>query len=542
MSKSRSFSIYLLKEDFDASNALNEEHDLEAEVAADALPEGASLFVLDNDPYPPWWKAYFGIKKTLNQVTKGALVFLPIKHRCFALSFGHVSHNLKDVSYEYDFGLKVTLNCVDPNELRSTDSLDPSVGRRQRTQLPVGSDLTLFDFDRDTSILRRLTGKVKQAHKELFKHATGASNLRVSTNVQAEELAELCEKLLDLYESEDYTKIFPDIQNIAPVRDPVITERLNDKLVAAFRTRDDNLNLAVPDLLNYEDSVFASFSGAGPSLIYDDVFVGRYYDYLARRGKNVNDIGVEELRKHSLLLINEDGAERDRHSIYKSLFFDTSLDGISFHLCEGNWYRVDKDYVSKIENYLDSHWTRIHLPPYQHDSEGAYNQAVAKANKSIVCLDETNISPVGQTKVEPCDLYSVQDGYAVFQHVKVSTFSAKLSHLFNQGTNAIELIRLEKEALDNLKARIKQKGKRGQYSTMVYPLDEERHRVIFVIVTHKDRDQKSKNLPLFSRISLMRNLKALQVRAVQANFGFIEDKSPKAKGVKKRRKGKETAE
>lgn len=92
------------------------------------------------------------------------MVFLPIKHRCFALSFGHVSHNLKDVSYEYDFGLKVTLNCVDPNELRSTNSLDPSVGRRQRTQLPVGSDLTLFDFDRDTSILRRLTGKVKQAH------------------------------------------------------------------------------------------------------------------------------------------------------------------------------------------------------------------------------------------------------------------------------------------------------------------------------------------------------------------------------------------
>src|SRR5260370_42453906 len=91
-SKSRLFSIYLLKEDYDASNALKDEHELEEGVVAEALPEDASLFVLDNDPYPPWWKDYFGIKKTLNQVTKGALVFLLVKKRCFALSFGHVAH------------------------------------------------------------------------------------------------------------------------------------------------------------------------------------------------------------------------------------------------------------------------------------------------------------------------------------------------------------------------------------------------------------------------------------------------------------------
>jgi uncharacterized protein (TIGR04141 family) len=163
MSKTRSFSIYLLKEGFDANNALEEEHELDDEVVADFLPPGASLFVHDRDPHPPWWKDYFGIKKTLSLASKGALIFLPVGKRCFALCFGHVAHNLKDTSYEYDFGLKVTLNCVDPNELKSTDSLEPGVGRRQRTQLPVGSDLTLFDFDRDSSILRRLTGKVRPA-------------------------------------------------------------------------------------------------------------------------------------------------------------------------------------------------------------------------------------------------------------------------------------------------------------------------------------------------------------------------------------------
>ena len=110
VSKSRSFSIYLLKQGFDASNALKDDHRLDDEVGAANLPIGATLFVLDNRPNEPWWKGYFGVQKNLNQVSKGALIFLPVKQRCFTLSFGHVYHNLKDESYEYDFGLRVTLN------------------------------------------------------------------------------------------------------------------------------------------------------------------------------------------------------------------------------------------------------------------------------------------------------------------------------------------------------------------------------------------------------------------------------------------------
>jgi uncharacterized protein (TIGR04141 family) len=110
MSKSRSFSIYLLKQGYDASNALKDDHALDGDVAASELPEGASLFVLDNPPREPWWKGYFGLAKPLTQASKGALIFLPVGQRCFALSFGHVFHNLKEESYEYDFGLRVTLN------------------------------------------------------------------------------------------------------------------------------------------------------------------------------------------------------------------------------------------------------------------------------------------------------------------------------------------------------------------------------------------------------------------------------------------------
>ena len=544
MSKSRPFSIYLLKEGYDPSNALKADHGLEDEVAATSLPEGASLFVLDNAPRTPWWKDYFGISKTLNQVTKGALIFLPVRDRWFALSFGHVFHNLKDVSYEYDFGLRITLNSLDPTKLKSTDVLEPGVARRQRTQVPIESDLTIFDFDRDSTILKSLTGKVKDAHKELFKHATGASNVRISSDVGPDELVALCEKLLELYKSEEYKTTFPDIQHVAPVRDPSLIDQLNGKLLTAFQAKDDGLNLMVPDLINYLDNVYVKFSGAGASLIYDDIFMGRYYEYLERHEVDLATVGIEELRKHSLWLTDEEGSPRERYGIYKCLIFDTSLDGgaETYHLCEGNWYKVEQDYVSKLESYLDPLCTDVALPPYQYDSEGVYNEAVAAGDQSFVCLDKTNISPTGQSQIEPCDLYSVEDGAAIFHHVKVSTLSSQLGHLFNQGANAIELIKLEDEALEKLKSLINEKVDDNDQEELIAPLDDQNHHVVFAIVTHKDKNQKSKNLPLFSRISLMRNMKALHLMNVRASFGFVEDKTRKTDGRKKKRKRKANAE
>ena len=86
MSKTHSLSIFLLKPGFDATNALKADNTLEAGVAGANLPANAVLYILDNPPYEPWWKGYFGIQKNLQQASKGALVFLPVDTHWFALS------------------------------------------------------------------------------------------------------------------------------------------------------------------------------------------------------------------------------------------------------------------------------------------------------------------------------------------------------------------------------------------------------------------------------------------------------------------------
>jgi uncharacterized protein (TIGR04141 family) len=435
-------------------------------------------------------------------VSKGALVFLPVGRRWFVLSFGHVAHNLIEGSYEYDFGLRVTLNSVDPNALKSTDALEPGIGRRQRTQVPIGSDLTLFDFDHDSSILRRLTGKVKPEYAELFKHATGASNLRISTNVQPERLETLCGDLLALYESNEYRETFPDIQNVSPVKDPGLIEKLDNSLISAVRTG-DGPELIVPDLVDYDRSIMFSFSGLGRSLEYDDLYVDRYYEYLESHNFRRSRIDLKDLKQQDLVIIDDSGVTRDRPSIYKSLVFDTRLDGdpAVYHLSEGNWYKVEENFIEKLHDDLDVLYEESSLPPYNHPDEAAYNKAVAAVTANTLCLDKTSIAPPGEKAVEPCDLYSVADGQAVFGHVKISTLSSKLSHLFNQGANAIELITLEPVALERLKKLVRDIAgstyAAAAIADLIFPLDDKKRKVLFAIITHKDKNNNLAISPYF---------------------------------------------
>jgi uncharacterized protein (TIGR04141 family) len=539
--KTRSFSIYLLKGDFDATNALKEDTDLEAGAEATGLPEGAVLHILDKTPTKPWWAGYFGIKKNLSQVFKGAIVFLPAGERWFALSFGHVSHNLKDESYEYDFGLRVTLNCVDSEQLRSTDILEPSGAKRQRTQLPTAGDLTFFDVDSDSTILKSLTGKVKDAYKDIFKSATGSSNIRVSSTADAAGLTALCENLLALYTDDTYKASFPDIQNISPVRDPAVVKFLNDRLISSIHDKDDALALSVPDIIDFGDGLWGTFTGSGAGKVYDDIFIGRYYEYLNNAGIDLDSIYVDDLKRHQLVLTNDDGSvTRDRHSIFKSLVFDTTLnDGLeTYHLCEGNWYLIDSGYVARLKAFLDPLCRDSQLPDFNHADEGAYNLDAATA-PGRVCLDKTNISPVGQKQVEPCDIYEVIDDRAVLHCVKISTLSAQLSHLFNQGTNSVNLMRSEVESLERMKSLVGNGLADEVKNALIFPIINDRFRVVFDIITHKDKQFKSDNLPLFSRISLMRCMKELKRMGIEAEYSFVTDVSPKSEGKKRKRKKKD---
>lgn len=544
--KSRPFSIYLLRENYDANNSLADDHDLEP-AQANHVPEGAVVYLLDADRKRPWWRSYFGIEDDIWQEFKGALLFLPVGERHFAICFGQVHHNLKDVAYEYDFGLRVTLNMLDPKELRSADMVEPGPARRKRTQVPISTELTYLDFDANSEIIKSLTGKVKPEFEELFKSATGSASLKISLKIEPEELSDRCGRFLDLYESDEYKASFPNIENITPVRNPADIAPLDAHLLASIRGKDGATTLTIPDIVDYKDNTCCMFGGGeGPSQIYPDISIEQFYEYVG--DKNLADLTLDALkREYRLILTDTEGLPEKSYGLYRSVLFDIEPPGedVIYHLCEGAWYRVEKAFAARLRTYLDAKCQVTDLSPYNHDvmnkgkrvySEENYNEAMAAAHPGLLCLDQTDISPSGSTAIEPCDLYTARaDATArsgqrgVFYHIKISTRSSHLSHLFNQGVNSVELITHEAASREKLEEIITQKLEGADPANFLAPFADSDYKIMFGIITHKDLAGASANLPLFSKLSLMRNMQRLDFARIPCALTFIPDHS-EAKG------------
>lgn len=517
MARSRSFSIYLLKETFTPENSLKENHGMEElQEGGTNLPNGAIMYIADNERTQPWWKNYWGINKDLSQMQKGALLFLPINDRWMVMTFGMAYHKLKDNAYEYDFGIRTTLNALNPEKIKSTDILKPENAKRQRIQVPVASNLNYFDFRQDETIIKRLTGAVKEEYNSLFKNATGSNGFHFSSRKQPNEIIDLCSQLLNVYLKEDFKVSFPDIQNVAPIKDPDVIDKLDVKLVEAFSntTNNNDIMLSIPDIFDYGNSNKIKFSGAGQSALeFEDVSFDNYRQYLESKQTTIDN--VTKLHQHCIVILNEDDSEIKRYTIYNSIFFDCIIDDKTYHLCDGDWYLVNSDYIEKVNSYIDPFFADNidFLTDCNKKREDEYNSAMS--NDNVICLDKKNIAPENQTNVEPCDLITNSDGILQLAHIKKSTRSANLSHLFNQGLNSVELLRGEEESCNKLKQLVGEK-----YHTLI---DEKKFGVIYGIISSKERSNKSKNLPIFSRISLMRTLKTLQIMAIPCKVYFIRD-------------------
>lgn len=527
----QSLSIFLLKEGVTIQSALEDDHGMQRAVAKNA-PAGALLYVLETTPSAPDWCRYLGVERRLVRSSVGGILFLDAAGRTFAFTFGHAYRKLSEDSYEYDFGLQVLLNCVDPKKLRSADSINPAASLMKRSQGNQLSELTYLDFKYNEEVLKSLTGKVQDRYRNWFSSATGAANLKLKVKAPASRLPGLCAELMKLFVATSYKDVFPAAQNLCRVRDPADTNRLDALLLDAIRQRSEDVHLAVPEMLDLDGALSARFIGGGDSAVYEDVYLQPFFEYLAANRVDARTLTLDQLqKKYKLRVFDGHGVVRT-YTIYKSLLFEAKLPGSDdiYHLLDRCWYRAKAAFVANLDAELDDYWTANPLPNYSHACERDYNVAAAKMMEGVLCLDRTNVSLKGETDVEPCDLMQKVRDRLVLYHVKISTYSFLLSHLFNQGVNAVELLRQEPSARSNLMRLINRLAKPERVSALWKAVDARQFDVVYGIVTHKPQERKSKNLPLFSRITLRRSIKALRGLDANVRFCFIPNERVKARG------------
>lgn len=531
MNKKRPFSIYLLKPGIQSvSDCLKSQTGLK-QVSSQLLPSGASLYVTRDNFKPPWWKNYFNLSLPLQQGLFGALLFLPAGNKYFLITFGNVNHYILNDSYEYDFGIITTLNALDPKALKSTDLVRPEGASRHRIQLPNFSDLVYFDFDHDSNIVKSLTGKVQKRFAGLFSTITGCSSVHININVPPDKIPRICSLLYQIYRKETFTTNFPDIRKIQPLRDPAWIERLDQRLLNAIKSKSDDLVLSIPELVDYSRVTTIGFGGGK---YYDLFTIDSFWDSI--NTEKLMHITIEDIRKrYHVSLCDESFAICNEYPLYRCLVFEC-IDpetGMNYHFCDGVWYNIAQDYIINLRGYLDGFFTQdACLPECNERKEGDYNQKAAQ-KMDACCLDCKNIAPNNETKVEPCDIYKVDEGgSARLFHIKIGVHADNLSHLFNQGVNSIQLLYSDQRSTAKMNSLLEEKS----FDTS--PVNNRNLKVVYGIITKKDATLKSKAIPLFSLITLKRAIVALQISNVDASVILIKDNVTRSSAIKKPRKKK----
>lgn len=513
--KTRQLSIYLLKDKFDESKTFVENNALRENTKAKNIPRHSRLFLAYAEFRPPVWAKYLGIDglKTLSQ---SAILIIKTEEKDFAICFGSAArHKLRDDAYEYDFGCLVTLNCIDPKKIKNYDSLALETASRRRTQTPIAQELSFFDLDNSSELMKTLAGHTKEEFAELSRSITGSQAVMVGTKIDAQDLPNFCLKLLERYKSKDYQDIFDDYDKLKPVGDKDLIKRLNDKLVKAISDRSEDIHLSLPGIIDPEEISTFKYRGFNrkSGTTFSELFRGDYFDLVqSATGKPLE---IDEIKKHRVSVFDISEAERRKESIYKCILFDTRLDGKIYHLNEGKWWQIDQDFAKKLKAYLNNFFSSPILPDYNHENEAEYNTDAAK-KLGGQCLDRKNIAPNGETQIEPCDILLDKASPITLIHVKRSTLSNKLSHLFEQGKVSLEVLGSLQECREKLKGL-----------TSINIDGDTQFKIVFGIVTKKDAAGGADNFPIFSQMALRRTLQYLSKhdKTKSVCFCFIRDAS-----------------
>ncbi len=316
----------------------------------------------------------------------------------------------------------------------------------------------------------------------------------------------------------------------------MLISTLDEKLSAAIFDLTAPIVLTVPDILDYRDESFIQFSGRGVSPVFDDVYVKHYREYLETHDVTLGSMSVDILKHDHMLLLDGSNNQRLRWSIYKSLVYEVS-DGTeySYHFSDGSWFKVATDLIVALRQDVDPYWIDANLPEHRWPSEADYNKKVSDQLDAI-CLDQTNVSPKGQTAIEPCDILRVVDSKFELVHVKIGTSSANLSHLFNQAVNSAELLRTVEQSSRKLHKLVEKKADLATADSVLAAVESDQFEVAIAIVSHKRTpERKSDKLPIFSRISLRRALRSLSAMRVPVSVQLVPDATNRAGKAKPRK-------
>lgn len=520
-------TIYLLRSSVTDFDAVIPERFLQGEAPYVALeprkdlPFPCQAYVQANKPKPPRWAPWLAPAFDLDELelqnqSNSFVLLLKVSRRIFAVTFGYGFNAVDRSLVEPDFGLKVTLNEVDPKELDTLDTRTiDRVTRQRRTHLNVGQSVDEFDIRVDIDWIRAVSGK--PVSDALANKLAGSDSLKITWNAKIEKLGEHCKKLLEVYGLDTYRKHFEFIDYLRPLKpqDPLIP-RLEAKLHALLKQRDDELvAVAYPEIPDdrIETWRMSYIRTAHECAELDIAQVYKFFDDHPR-------IPLDPDRINILGLDSDRAPLTQRASLHRYLVAQVIHEGSTYILSMGQWFRADTDYVKQVRRRVRAlaaasatAATRLALPTWKRGKkEGEYNTAVGKAKRWLVLDCEPFKVNRKEAPIEVCDLLTPDRD---FIHVKDMKSSATLSHLFGQGSISAELLKLAPDHAAEVKRRFEKHYRTTAYDKAPGPT------VVYGVATSKPGDLAD-TMFFFSAVNLLQHADRLQLAGFDVALCRIE--------------------
>jgi uncharacterized protein (TIGR04141 family) len=511
--KSRQLVVFLIKPEFhNWEDCLKEKIDYDKYDISPELDMPGIIIIGEVREKQPKWLSFLQegsneeIKEVHNASTR-ALLFINCEERLFAIAFGYGHYMLKDDCYERGFGLKVTLNTVDPSKLRSLDTSNiEELTIQTRKQTSKSSSMDAFGLDILRDLMRMVTGE--PLDQTLAARITGKDALVFNAKMFFRDLKEKLPKFLAAYYSDKYKEQFHWIDNLSEVRDPITLEKLDTLLIERLKKGEfEKIHLAPPEIVDWLGIEGFKYSTNKKT---DDIYPDLEVEVFLRTFET-EKLDLKRLKKCKILV--KISAEEDlipMWKLYDSIIFETFLDEELYVLTMGKWFNIETNFAKTVSNFVkDIPDAEVEMPDCRgSENETEYNKRAAKKMKSAVLMDRKLIQcDTARDKIELCDLFT-ENGQ--FIHVKPKRGSSTLSHLFAQGRVSAENFLQDQKFRRKVRQLVSEENKHfAKYfpDTKPNPSDYE---IVFAFIDESTK-QLPESLPFFTKLNFMQTTRALNL-------------------------------
>jgi len=239
-------TYFLLKEERDVTSVIRESEELTAmNVPGLGIEDEPNLFVKASNVSVPRWAVLLdqysdgSLADILRSASASAVLLLAVdgddSSRLMAMTFGHGRHLIEQDAIVHDFGLRVVLNSVAYDKIKSVDARTvDELTRHSRLDVSRDASFGAFGLDVTTDLVRSVTGTTD---REPFSgRLTGSDSLSLNSKVDVPDFPALGATLLSAYGEVRYREHFDFIDHLRIEKDPSIVEQLDKALVESLRT------------------------------------------------------------------------------------------------------------------------------------------------------------------------------------------------------------------------------------------------------------------------------------------------------------------